>query len=109
MANLDQIISYLGDNHFTIELFNTSALSITSGTIGTSWNWTSINIAKTGKKPLAVWLAKHDHPGNYNMIPRWDGSSNTVYMQVYRAASAAVNAPAGDTALAVLYIDDNQS
>lgn len=109
MANLDQIISYLGDNHFSFETFDSPAMSITAGTIGTNFNSFNISIEKPKKKPLALWVATHSHPSNYNVSLRWNPTDNFARLQVYRATGAAVNAPAGDVTIAVLYIDDNQS
>lgn len=109
MANLDNILSYLGDNHFSIIEHNSPAMSITTGTIGTAWNTVTIDISETDKKPLAVWIGRHNHPANYNLLIRWAGDTNNVNVSIYRATGAAVSAPAGDFRIAVLYVDDNQS
>lgn len=110
MANLDQILDYVADdvkNRIVIDdIKNTSTVSITAGTIGTYSTNTTLNIAKSGYKPIVATLRSMSHPASYMPIVALSSSENTATVYFYRPTGSAYTIPANDFTIRVVYVKD---
>ena len=105
MANLDQILDYLADNNQMLvyeEYENQGTISISGGTAGTYGNSVSIDVSKSGYKPVACSFTNVSHASSYHPIC-FLVSTNTLMIVFYRGTTSAYTVPAKDVKVSVIY------
>lgn len=86
--------------HITDKFYNT-AITISAGTAGTYATYQTIDISKTGYKPIGILNTYVGHGGSY--LPLCFFTGTTLYINFYRVGSSAYNVPAEDMSITILY------
>lgn len=84
-----------------IREYGNASVTISAGTIGTYGNMTIKDIAIAGYTPVMAAITQIQHPSNY--IPVSAIIESKLYFIFYRVSSNAINVPANDVTVNVLY------
>lgn len=100
------IFSGLGlqTDRYAVQRFDSTAATISSGTIGGNGLLQEYDISKTGYTPVLISLVKVNHPTQYNVVPSIYQSINKAYLNYYRTVSTQQTESAGGIQFEVLYV-----
>lgn len=84
-----------------IREYGNGSVTISAGTVGTYGNMITKDIAIAGYTPVMAAITQIQHPSNY--LPVSSIIDNNLYFIFYRVSSNAINVPANDVTVSVLY------
>ena len=101
MANLNQIMDYLADEFTTETIGCGSGITLSSGTIGTYATAKSVDITKSGYRPIAATFIGYGHGSSYHVV--LDINGNSLIFMFYRSIASSYSVPTDDIKAMVIY------